>query len=167
MSLGTFKGQVAGPGFGHFSKCRPKFYQNELDLTGVALYRGTINIRIYAEMPHFPMPNTRRIRPQSRHPNHALCNGGIGPAFGVIFRKTLLKFRWWRNFPNVAPGLTAVAATFRGPTLSCHRPPIIVPTPRKKIASAKFNCTEVSDQCSAPIRGFLKTLQLLTLRQRA
>jgi hypothetical protein len=45
MSLGTFKGQVAGPGFGHFSKCRPKFYQNVLDLSGLSLHQGTINVK--------------------------------------------------------------------------------------------------------------------------
>jgi hypothetical protein len=61
-----FKGEVAEPGFGHFSKCRPKFYQNVLDLSGVALYQGTINIRIDGEMPHFPMLNTRRIPGQDQ-----------------------------------------------------------------------------------------------------
>jgi hypothetical protein len=54
MSAGMFKGQVAGAGFGHFSKCRPKFYQNILDLSGLSLHQGTINIRIDGEMPHFP-----------------------------------------------------------------------------------------------------------------
>jgi hypothetical protein len=37
-----FKGEVAEPGFGHFRKYRPKFYQAGLALSGVALYRGTI-----------------------------------------------------------------------------------------------------------------------------
>src|SRR5215470_10408328 len=41
-----FTGKVAGPGFGHFSKFRPKFYQRVLELTGMALYHGTINVRI-------------------------------------------------------------------------------------------------------------------------
>src|SRR5579872_872033 len=56
----------------------------------------------------------------------------------------------------------ATVATFLGPTLSCHNPPTIVPTPRKNIASVKFSCTCVSDQCSACIRGILKTLQPYT-----
>jgi hypothetical protein len=42
MSAGMFKGQVAGAGFGHFSKCRPKFYQNILDLSGLSLHQGTL-----------------------------------------------------------------------------------------------------------------------------
>jgi hypothetical protein len=91
MSLGTFKGQVARPGFGHFSKCRPKFYQNVLDLTDVALYWGTINIRIDGEMPHFPMPNTRRIPGQDQidldHNQDILitpCVMGGRPGFWIL-----------------------------------------------------------------------------------
>ncbi len=61
-----FKGEVAKPGFGHFGKCRPKFYQTVFDLSGIALYRGTINVRIEGEMPHFPLPNTRRIPGQDQ-----------------------------------------------------------------------------------------------------
>ena len=61
-----FKGEVAEPGFGHFSKYRPKFYQAVLDLSGVALRHGTINVRIHGEMPRFPLPNTRRIPAQDQ-----------------------------------------------------------------------------------------------------
>jgi hypothetical protein len=61
-----FKGSVAEPGFGHFSKCRPKFYQTVAALTGVTLYHGTINVRIDGEMPRFPLPNTRRIPGQDQ-----------------------------------------------------------------------------------------------------
>src|SRR5579864_6018465 len=56
----------------------------------------------------------------------------------------------------------ATVATTRGPLRSCHRPPIIVPTPRKKIANVKFNCTWVSVQCSVRISGILNTLQPYT-----
>ena len=66
MSAGTFQGQVDGPGFGHFSKCRPRFYQNVLELSGLSLHQGTINIKIDGEMPHFPMPNTQRVPGQDQ-----------------------------------------------------------------------------------------------------
>lgn len=66
MSAGAFTGRVERPGFGHFSKCRPKFYQNVLDLTGLSLYQGTINIKIDGEMPRFPMPKTQRIPGQDQ-----------------------------------------------------------------------------------------------------
>ena len=66
MSAGMFKGQVAGAGFGHFSKCRPAFYKNLLALTGLSLYQGTINIKIDGEMPHFPMPKTQRVPGQDQ-----------------------------------------------------------------------------------------------------
>ena len=56
-----FKGKVAGPGFGHFSKYRPKFYQAVQALSGKALYHGTINVKIDGEMPRFPLPATQRI----------------------------------------------------------------------------------------------------------
>jgi hypothetical protein len=70
-----FKGEVAQPGFGHFRKYRPKFYQTVLALSGVALYRGTINVRIIGEMPHFPLPNTQRIPGQDQI-DLIECNGG-------------------------------------------------------------------------------------------
>lgn len=56
-----FRGVVAEPGFGHFSKYRPKFYQTVLHLSGVTLYQGTINVRIGGAMPRFPLSNTQRI----------------------------------------------------------------------------------------------------------
>jgi hypothetical protein len=61
-----FKGKVAGPGFGHFSKYRPKFYQSVMAVSGVALYHGTINVRIDGEMPRFPLPDTQRIPAQDQ-----------------------------------------------------------------------------------------------------
>src|SRR5437016_12176363 len=61
-----FKGEVAEPGFGNFRKYRPTFNQTVLALSGVALYPGTINVRIDGEMPHFPLPNTERIPGQDQ-----------------------------------------------------------------------------------------------------
>ena len=61
-----FKGEVAEPGFGHFRKYRPKFYQTVLALSGVVLYRGTNNVRIIGEMPQFPLSNTQRIPGQDQ-----------------------------------------------------------------------------------------------------
>jgi hypothetical protein len=66
MNVHLFKGKVAEPGFGHFGTCRPKFYQTMLDLSGMNLHRGTINVKIDGEMPHFPLPNTRRIAGQDQ-----------------------------------------------------------------------------------------------------
>jgi len=62
----TFKGKVAGPGFGHFSKYRPKFYQSVMAVSGMALYHGTINLEIDGEMPRFPLPGTQRISAQDQ-----------------------------------------------------------------------------------------------------
>ena len=61
-----FKGKVAGPGFGHFSKYRPKFYQSVMAVSGLALYHGTINVRIDGQMPRFPLPDTQRIPAQDQ-----------------------------------------------------------------------------------------------------
>ena len=61
-----FRGIVAGPGFGHFSTRRPKFYQAVLDLTGVTLYHGTINVKIHGAMPLFPLASTQRIPAQDQ-----------------------------------------------------------------------------------------------------
>jgi len=66
MSAGTFKGHVDESGFGHFSKRRPRFYQNVRDLSGLSLHPGTINIKIDGEMPHFPLPKTQRIPGQDQ-----------------------------------------------------------------------------------------------------
>src|SRR5581483_4193314 len=56
----------------------------------------------------------------------------------------------------------AVDATMRGPRRSCHRPPMIVPTPRNAMASVKVSETDLSAQCSDAISGFTKTLQPYT-----
>ncbi len=61
-----FTGKIAGAGFGHFSKYRPKFYEAVLALSGLNLYRGTINVRIHGELPHFPVPQTQRIPAQDQ-----------------------------------------------------------------------------------------------------
>lgn len=61
-----FKGVVAGPGFGHFRKYRQNFYRTVLDLSGVALRPGTINVRIDGHLPRYPLPNTRRIPAQDQ-----------------------------------------------------------------------------------------------------
>ena len=61
-----FKGGVAGSGFGHFRECRPKFYEAVLALSGMALHCGSINLKIYREMPRFPLPNTQRIPGQEQ-----------------------------------------------------------------------------------------------------
>ena len=61
-----FKGHVAEAGFGHFSKCRPAFYKTLLDLSGLSLHQGTINMKIDGEMPHFPMPKTQRVPGQDQ-----------------------------------------------------------------------------------------------------
>jgi hypothetical protein len=122
-----FKGEVAEPGFGHFSKCRPKFYQNVLDLSGVALYQGTINIRIDGEMPHFPMLNTRRIPGQDQidldHNQDILITPCVmegRPGFWILpvfkgtwdpnpaghFPKNIIEISLFEELPNMAPGLT-------------------------------------------------------------
>jgi len=62
----TFKGKVADPGYGHFKKSRPKFYRTVLDLSGTALYQGTINVKIEGNMPHFPLLDTQRIPGQDQ-----------------------------------------------------------------------------------------------------
>jgi hypothetical protein len=126
MSLGTFKGQVAGPGFGHFSKCRPKFYQNVLDLSGLSLHQGTINVKIDGEMPHFPMPKTQRIPGQDQidldHNQDILitpCLMGGRPGFWIlpVFKGTnhpnpkghlpkgIVEVSLVEKLPNIAPGL--------------------------------------------------------------
>src|SRR5262249_23801258 len=61
-----FKVEVAEPGFGHFSKYRPKFYRMVLTLSGMDLRRGTINVRIDGEMPRYPQSNTQRIPAQDQ-----------------------------------------------------------------------------------------------------
>jgi hypothetical protein len=122
-----FKGEVAEPGFGHFSKCRPKFYQNVLDLSGVTLHQGTINIRIDGEMPYFPMPNTRRIPGQDQidldHNQDILITPCVmegRPGFWILpvfkgtrdpnpaghFPKNIIEISLTEELPNITPGLT-------------------------------------------------------------
>ena len=120
-----FKGVVAEPGYGHFSKCRPKFYQIVMDLTGLALYRGTINVRIDGQMPRFPLPSTQRIPGQDQidldHNQDILitpcvmgCRGfWILPVFkGTLkpnpaghFPKHIIEISLVEKLPNMAPGL--------------------------------------------------------------
>ena len=53
----------------------------------------------------------------------------------------------------------AKVVTMRGPTLSCHQPPITVPMPRQAIAMLKVSVTWIWDQPSLAISGLTKTLQ--------
>ena len=55
--------------------------------------------------------------------------------------------------------MTPVIATGRGPRRSCQRPPMIAPTPRKKIASAKAHVVVVLDHPNAAMSGWVKRLQ--------
>jgi len=121
-----FKGEVAGPGFGHFRELRPKFYQTVLDLSGVALYRGTINVRIKGEMPHFPLPNTQRIPGQDQidlDDNQDIlitpCVMEGRPGFWILpvfkgtwnpnplghFKNQIIEISLVEKLPNIAPGL--------------------------------------------------------------
>jgi len=54
---------------------------------------------------------------------------------------------------------TPVIATGRGPRRSCQRPPMMAPTPRKKIARAKAQVVVVLDQPKAAMSGWVKRLQ--------
>ena len=122
-----FKGEVAEPGFGHFRKYRPKFYQTVLALSGVALYPGTINVRIDGEMPHFPLPNTERIPGQDQidlnHNQDILITPCVmegRPGFWILpvfkgtwnpnpaghFPNQIIEISLVEEFPNIAPGLT-------------------------------------------------------------
>jgi hypothetical protein len=122
-----FRGEVAEPGFGHFRKYRPKFYQTVLALSGVALYRGTINVRINGEMPRFPLPETRRIPGQDQidlNDNQDIlitpCVLEGCPGFWILpvfkgtwspnpaghFTNQIIEISLVEQFPNIAPGLT-------------------------------------------------------------
>lgn len=122
----TFKGEVAGPGFGHFSKYRPKFYQTVLAISGVALRRGTINVRIDGKMPHFPLSNTQRIPGQDQidlDDNQDILitpcamEGRSGFWILPVFKETwapnpkghfpnqIIEVSLVEEFPNVVPGL--------------------------------------------------------------
>ena len=127
MSLGIFKGQVAGPGFEHFSKCRPRFYQNVLDLNGLSLYQGTINIKINGELPPFPLPKTQRISGQDQididHNQDILitpCRMEQRSGFWILpvfkgsnhpnplghWPKRIIEVSLVDKLPNIAPGLS-------------------------------------------------------------
>jgi len=122
-----FKGEVAQPGFGHFRKYRPKFYQTVLALSGVVLYRGTNNVRIIGEMPHFPLPNTQRIPGQDQidlienqdilitpcvmedHPGFWILpffKGTWSPNPAGHFTNQIIEISLVEELPNIAPGLT-------------------------------------------------------------
>lgn len=126
MSAGTFEGEVSGPGFGHFSKYRPKFYQNVLDLSGFSLHRGTINVKIDGEMPHFPMHKTQRVPGQDQidldHNQDILitpCLMEGRPGFWIlpVFKgsnipnpkghlpKGIIEISLIEKLPNIAPGV--------------------------------------------------------------
>jgi len=121
-----FKGEIAGPGFGHFSKCRPKFYQTVLALSGVALFQGTINVRIDGEMPHFPLPNTQRIAGQDQidldHNQDILITPCVmegNPGFWILpvfkgtcdpnpaghFPNHIIEISLVEELPNMTPGV--------------------------------------------------------------
>ena len=122
-----FRGVVAEPGFGHFGKYRPNFYRAVLDLSGVVLYQGTINVRIEGEMPHFPLANMQRIPGQDQidleHKQDILitpCVMERRPGFWVLpvfkgtwdpnpaghFPNHIIEISLAEEFPNLAPGLT-------------------------------------------------------------
>ena len=126
MSLGTFKGRVAGLGFGHFSKCRPKFYQNILGLSGLSLHPGAINVKIDGKMPYFPMPKTQRIVGQDQidlDDNQDIlitpCLMQGRPGFWIlpVFKRTnhpnpkghlphgIIEISLVEKLPNIAPGV--------------------------------------------------------------
>jgi hypothetical protein len=121
-----FKGEVSGPGFGHFGKRRPKFYEAVLALSGVALRRGTINVRIDGELPHFPLPSTQRIPGQDQidldHNQDILITPCVmegRPGFWILpvfkgtlnpnpaghFPKRIIEISLVEEFPKIAPGL--------------------------------------------------------------
>ena len=120
-------GTVAEAGFGHFRRYRPGFYRAVLDLNGVALYQGTINVRIDGEMPRFPLPNTQRIPGQDQidldHNQDILitpCVMEHRSGFWVLpvfkgtwdpnpaghFPKHIIEISLAEEFPNITPGLT-------------------------------------------------------------
>ena len=126
MRAGMFTGHVAQAGFGHFSKCRPRFYQNVLDLSGLSLHPGTINIKIDGELPHFPLPKTHRVPGQDQidldHDQDILVTPCVmegRPGFWIlpVFKGTnlpnpkghlpkgIIEVSVIENLPNIAPGV--------------------------------------------------------------
>ena len=53
------RGVVAEKGYGHFSQCRPRFYDSVEKIEGRKLRPGTINIRVNGAM---PIPSKEAIR---------------------------------------------------------------------------------------------------------
>lgn len=121
------RGAVAEPGFGHFSKYRPKFYRAVLDVSGVALREGTINVRIDGEMPHFPLADTQRIPGEDQidleHGQDILITPCVIEArsgFWILpvfkgtwepnpaghFPKHIIEISLAEELPNITPGLS-------------------------------------------------------------
>jgi hypothetical protein len=121
-----FTGQIAGPGFGHFSKYRPKFYQSVTALSGMILHHGTINVRIAGEMPRFPLSATQRIPAQDEidfDDNQDIlitpCRMESSPGFWIlpVFTSTLdpnprghffnhiIEISLVKKLPSITPGL--------------------------------------------------------------
>ena len=97
-----------------------------LALSGVALYPGTINVRIDGEMPHFPLPNTQRIPGQDqidldhnqdilitpcvmeRHPGFWILpvfKGTWNPNPAGHFPNQIIEISLVEEFLNIAPSL--------------------------------------------------------------
>jgi hypothetical protein len=53
------KGVVTEKGYGHFSRCRPRFYEQVKRIEGIELRPGTINIRVNGAM---PVPSREAVR---------------------------------------------------------------------------------------------------------
>jgi hypothetical protein len=121
-----FKGEVAKLGFGHFGTCRPKFYQAVLNLSGIALHQGTINVRIDGEMACFPLQGTLRIPAQDQidldHNQDILITPCVMeglPSFWILpvfkgtwnpnpaghFPNQIIEISLIEELPNIAPGL--------------------------------------------------------------
>ena len=121
-----FRGVIAEAGFGHFSRYRPKFYRAVLELSGISLRAGTINVRINGEMPRFPLPNTQRIRARDpidfEHRQDILitpCAMEGRDGFWILpvfkdswepnpaghFFKNIIEISLAEELPNIEPGL--------------------------------------------------------------
>jgi len=59
MPFILIRGVVAEKGYGHFSQCRPRFYDSVEKIEGRKLRPGTINIRVNGAM---PIPSKEAIR---------------------------------------------------------------------------------------------------------
>ena len=63
-----------------------------------------------------------------------------------------------RTFPS-AQSMIPYRAILRGPMVSCARPPITAPIPRKKIAIENVHIIVITDQWNAAISGRANRLQ--------